>query len=169
MQQWAARRSWFAWLDENTTAAAKVHQLIREPIGFQTASGNVVDEQLKLGETWAAIWRANAVEPALVWPEDNGPLFHRPSVNELPLRGSRPGLTSSRSLKRNTNGPPCAIGSSLLRRRAGDPSACCSPSCVSVQASANRGQDWEARNTEGFFCARRCLRRAVCLGAGSIE
>ena len=36
-----------AWLEGNTTTgAAKVHQLIREPIGFQAARGNA-DEQLK--------------------------------------------------------------------------------------------------------------------------
>ena len=52
--------------------------LIREPIGFQSARGNAVDEPLKLRETWAAIWRANALGPALAWPEDNGPLFHWP-------------------------------------------------------------------------------------------
>ena len=60
-QQQAPRRSWRAWLEENTTAgAAKVHQLIREPIGFQAARGNADDEQLKLRDTWAAVWRVNA-------------------------------------------------------------------------------------------------------------
>ena len=84
VQQQAARRSWRAWLEESTTAgAAKVHQLIREAIGFQAARGFAVDEQLKLRDTWAAIWRANAVEPALAWPEDNGPLFHRPSTDAM--------------------------------------------------------------------------------------
>ena len=32
-----------------------MHQLIREPNGFQAACGNAVEEQLKLRETWAAI------------------------------------------------------------------------------------------------------------------
>ena len=32
---------------------------------------------------WAAVWPADTVEPALVWPEDDGPLFHRPSVDAL--------------------------------------------------------------------------------------
>ena len=87
MQQQAAHRSWRAWLEENTTSgAAKVHQLIREPIGFQVARGNAVDEQLELRETWTAIWRANAVEPALVWPEDNGPLFQRPPTDAIQWR-----------------------------------------------------------------------------------
>ena len=63
VQQQAARRSWRAWLDENTTAgAAKVHQLIREPIGFQTARGNAVDERLKVRDAWAAVWLANTVD-----------------------------------------------------------------------------------------------------------
>ena len=31
-----------------------MHQLIREPIGFQAARGNIVDEQLKLHAEWAA-------------------------------------------------------------------------------------------------------------------
>ena len=84
VQQQAARKSWRAWLDENTTGgAAKVHQLIRQPIGFQAARGNAVDEQLKLRETWAAIWQANTLGPALAWPEDNGPLFHRPSTDAM--------------------------------------------------------------------------------------
>ena len=49
VQQQAARRSWRAWLEENTTAgAAKVHQLKRGPFGFQAARGNAVDEQLRL-------------------------------------------------------------------------------------------------------------------------
>ena len=42
----------------------------------ESARGIAVDEQLTLRDTWAAIWRANAVEPALAWPEDNRPLFH---------------------------------------------------------------------------------------------
>ena len=72
-------------LEENTTAgAAKVHQLIREPVGLQAARGNAVDEQLKLRHTLAAVWRAaNTVEPALAWPEDDGPLFRRPSVDAM--------------------------------------------------------------------------------------
>ena len=94
VQQQAARRSWCAGLEESTTAGAgKVHQIIREPIGFQTARVNAVDEQLKLRETWEAIWRANAVKPALAWLEDNGPLFHRPSVGAM-----RRVLTSFRAI-----------------------------------------------------------------------
>ena len=55
VQQQAARRSWRARLEKNTTGgASKVHQLIRQPIGFQAARGNVVDEQLKLRGAWAA-------------------------------------------------------------------------------------------------------------------
>ena len=134
VQQQPPRRSWRARLEENTPAgAAKVYQLIRESIGFQTARGNAVDEQLKLRETWAATWRANAVEPALAWPEDNAPPFHRPSVDAMRRvlasfravtglgydavsprtlnRGLKPCLTSSCSLRRNANGLPCAIGS----------------------------------------------------------
>ena len=62
VQQQAARRSWRAWLEKNTTAgAAKVHQLIREPIGFQAARGNAVDDQLKLRDASAAVGRANNV------------------------------------------------------------------------------------------------------------
>ena len=61
VQQQGARRSWCGWLENTTAGAAKVHQLIPEP----AARGNAVDEQLKLRETWAAIWRASAVEPAL--------------------------------------------------------------------------------------------------------
>ena len=60
VQQQAARRSWQGWLEENTTAgAAKVHQLTREPIGFQAGRGNAVDEQLKLRDAWAAVWWVN--------------------------------------------------------------------------------------------------------------
>ena len=71
----------------------QVHQLTREPIGFQRARGNAVDEHLKLRDTWAANWRANAVEPALAWPEDNGPLFHRPpTVAHLFPRGHVSGV-----------------------------------------------------------------------------
>ena len=66
VQQQAARKAWRAWLEENTTGgAAKVHHMIRQPIGFQAARGNAVDEQLTLRETWAAIWRANVPGPAL--------------------------------------------------------------------------------------------------------
>ena len=61
------------WLEENTTrGAAKVHHLIREPIGFQAARGNAVDEQLKL-----------LAGPALTLPEDDGPLFHWPSKDAM--------------------------------------------------------------------------------------
>ena len=58
-----------------TGGAAKVHQLIPQPIGFKAARGSAVDEQMKLRETWAAIWRANTLGPALTWPEDDGLLF----------------------------------------------------------------------------------------------
>ena len=45
VQQQAARKSWRSWLEENMTGgAAKVHQLIREPTGFQAARGNAVGE-----------------------------------------------------------------------------------------------------------------------------
>ena len=80
LQQQAARRAWRAWLEENTIAgAAKVHQ----PVGFQAARGSAVDEQLKLRDAWVAVWRASTAEPALAWPEDDGPLFHRPSVGAM--------------------------------------------------------------------------------------
>ena len=96
MQQQASRRSWRAWLEENTTSgAAKVHQLMREPIGFRAPRGNAVDEQLKPRDAWAAVRRANTVEKAVVWPEDDGPLFHRPSVDAM--RGV---LTSFRAVTR---------------------------------------------------------------------
>ena len=36
-----------------------MYQLILEPIGFQAARGNAVDEQLKRRDAWAAVWRAN--------------------------------------------------------------------------------------------------------------
>ena len=52
VQQQASRKSWRAGLEENTTGvAAKVHLLIREPIGFQAARGNAFDEQMKLHAT----------------------------------------------------------------------------------------------------------------------
>ena len=51
---------------------------VQEPIEFQSARGNAVDEQLKLRDTWAAIGRANAVGPAL-----NGQLSHRPSTDAM--------------------------------------------------------------------------------------
>ena len=38
-------------------SAAKVRQVIWEPVGFQSARVNAVDEQLKLCETWAAMWQ----------------------------------------------------------------------------------------------------------------
>ena len=82
MQQQASRRSWRAWLAENTTAgAAKVPQLTREPIGFQAARGSAVDEHLKLRDASTAVWRVNTVEPAR--PEDDRPLLHRPSVGAM--------------------------------------------------------------------------------------
>ena len=84
VQQQVARKSWRAWLEEDTTGgAANVHQLIRQPTGFQAARGNTVDEQLKLRETWAAIWRANTAGPALTLPEDEGPSFHRPTTDAM--------------------------------------------------------------------------------------
>ena len=52
--------------------AAKLHCLIQQPIGFQAARWNAVDEQLNLRETWAAIWRANT----------RG-LFHRPTIDAM--------------------------------------------------------------------------------------
>ena len=50
--------------------------MVRQPIGFQAARGSAVDEQLKLRETWAAIWRADTPGPA-----DDGSLFHRPTTD----------------------------------------------------------------------------------------
>ena len=80
VQQHAARKAWRAWLDEHTIAgAAKVHQMIREPIGFQAARGNRVDEQLKLREEWAGIRQASASSPALIWPACDEQPYHRPS------------------------------------------------------------------------------------------
>ena len=129
VQQQAARRSWRAWLEENTTeGAAKVHQLIREPIGFQTARGNAVDEQLKLCETWAAIWRANAVEPAFAWPEDNGPLFPQPSVNAM------------RRVLASCHGAWVRCGTAKDAERAGADCA-----CLSVQSKPLRGGGQQAQ------------------------
>ena len=170
--QQAARRSWRAWLEENTTAgAAKVHQLIREQIGFQAARGNAVDEQLKLREAWAATWRANAVKPALAWPEDNGPLFHRPSVGAM-----RMVLTSFRAA---TGLGYDAVIYLIVRdmRMAGPVQSKAAGgvrptgllfAIVRVQCKLRRieGKMWEARR---FFLGHAgAWRRAVCLGAGSV-
>ena len=72
----AARKSWRAWLEENTTGgAAKVHQLIQEPSN--------VDEEKKLRETCVAICWANTQGPVLTWPEDDGQLFHQPLTDAM--------------------------------------------------------------------------------------
>ena len=69
VQQQAARETWRSWLGENTTGgAAKVHQLIREPMGFQAAHGNAVDEQRTLRATWSLSgWQALPVQRSFGW------------------------------------------------------------------------------------------------------
>ena len=57
-------------------------------IGFQTARGNAVDEQLKLRDTWAAFWRANDVEHVFPRGHGLGYVAVPPrTLNELPDQG----------------------------------------------------------------------------------
>ena len=183
VQKQAARRSWRAWLEENTTAgAAKVHQLIRAPIGFQAARGNAVDEQLKLRDAWAAVWQANTLEPALVLPEDDGPLFHRPSVdamrrvltsfravfglgydavppralNELPDQGIEALIDLIMLIEEKCEWPTLCNRIVFIAKAAGG----VRPigllfAIVRVQCKLRRieAKMWKARNTEGLFSA----------------
>ena len=64
----AVGRSFRIWLGDNATGGAtKVHQLIREPIGFQAAPFNAVDEHLKPRSTCAGIWQAETPGLVRVW------------------------------------------------------------------------------------------------------
>ena len=180
VQQQAARRSWRAWLEDNTTAgAAKVHQLIREPTGFQAARGNAVDEQLKQRDTWAAVWRANAAEPALALPTGRSFTDHRRT------RCARCSTLSARSRGWYDAEPPRTLNElpkeALIdlimpieekmrrRREVCGPSGYCHRACA-VQASANRGQDVGGQEHRGLLLGHSgAWRRAVCLGAGSME
>ena len=107
-----------------------------------------------------------------------------PSINGRDAQGTRlfprghaeraagSGLTSTCSLKRNANGPTCAIGSSSLRRRREvcGPSGAVRHRACAVQAPANRGLDMGGQEFRGLLLGHAgAWRRAVCLGAGSME
>ena len=128
------------------------------------------------------------MEPVLAWPEDNGPLFHRPStdamrrvltslravtglgddavpprkLNELPDQGIEALIDLIMLIENKCKWPDvCAIGSSSLRRRREvcDPSGYCLPR-VRVQCKLRR---IEARNIVGIFWATQARGVERCV------
>ena len=78
------------------------------------------------------------------------------TLNELPDQRIEALIDLILLIEENASGPPCAIGSTLLRRRRGG----VRPigllfAIVRVQCKLRRieAKMWEARNTEGFFWA----------------
>ena len=63
----------------------EVRRRSTNPVGasrlLQPARGNAVEKLMKLRAAWAGIWQANTLGQALVWPEDDGPVFHRPPTD----------------------------------------------------------------------------------------
>ena len=193
VQQKASRRAWRAWWDEHTIGgAAKVHQLIREPIGFQAARGNIVDEQLKLRAEWAAIWHADAHTPELVWPDGGEAPFHQPStdamrrilntflaatglgydvlspraLNELPDQGIEALIDLIMLIEEKAEWPDlCSRIVFIAKASGGVRPIGLLFAVVRVQCRLRRieAQLWEASNSEGFFWATRARGVERCV------
>ena len=146
-----------------------MHQLIREPVGFQAARRNAVDEQLMLRETWAAIWRANTLGSMLTLPKDDRPLFHRPSTGArrwiLSSFRAVTGLGYDAAPLRVLNELPdqgieALVDLTMLIEQKGEMAR------LRVQCKLRRfeAEVWEPSNAEGFLWATHARgdERCVC-------
>ena len=138
-----------------------MHQLIRQPIGFQTARENAVDEQLKLRETWAAIAAGEHSGPdrrRMRCAGSSGPFVRSPdwlrALNELPDQGIEALIDLIMLIEQKCGWPDLCNRIVFIAQAAGGVWP------IGLLFAIVRGQCklrrieakvWEASNSEGFF------------------